>query len=116
MNTFGDKIRITVFGQSHAEAIGVTIDGLPSGVSIDTEKVQEFLDRRAPGKNAYSTNRKEADKVEYISGLVDGKTVGAPLTAVIYNNDQHSKDYSELKAKMRPSHADYPANIKFGDS
>ncbi|MBO4951110.1 MAG: chorismate synthase [Clostridia bacterium] len=116
MNTFGNKIKITVFGQSHAEAIGVTIDGLPSGVVVDTDKVQEFLDRRAPGKNAYSTNRKEADKVEYISGLVDGKTVGAPLTAVIYNKDQHSKDYSELRAKMRPSHADYPANIKFGDS
>lgn len=116
MNTFGNKIKITVFGQSHAEAIGVTIDGLPSGFAIDTDKVQAFLDRRAPGRNVYSTNRKEADKVEYISGLVDGKTVGAPLTAVIYNKDQHSKDYSELRAKMRPSHADYPANIKFGDS
>lgn len=116
MNTFGTKIKITVFGQSHAEAIGVTIDGLPSGFCVDTDRVQELLDRRAPGKNAYSTNRKEADKVEYISGLVDGKTVGAPLTAVIFNKDQHSKDYSELRAKMRPSHADYPANVKFGDS
>lgn len=116
MNTFGNNIKITIFGQSHAEAIGVTIDGLPSGFSIDTDKVQAFLDRRAPGKNAYSTNRKEADKVEYVSGLVDGKAVGAPLTAVIFNKDQHSKDYSELRAKMRPSHADYPANVKFGDS
>lgn len=116
MNTFGNKIKITVFGQSHAEAVGVTIDGLPSGFSIDTDKVQSFLDRRAPGKNAYSTNRKEADKVEYLSGLVDGKTIGAPLTAVIFNKDQHSKDYSELRAKMRPSHADYPANVKFGDA
>jgi len=116
MNTFGNKIKITVFGQSHAEAIGVTIDGLPSGFKVDTDRVQSFLDRRAPGKNAYSTNRKEADKVEYLSGLVDGKTVGAPLTAVIFNKDRHSKDYSELRAKMRPSHADYPANVKFGDS
>ncbi len=116
MNTFGNKIKITVFGQSHAESIGVTIDGLPTGFSIDTDKVQAFLDRRAPGKNEYSTSRNEADIVEYVSGLADGKTVGAPLTAVIYNKDQHSKDYSELRAKMRPSHADYPANVKFGNS
>ena len=116
MNTFGNKIKIAVFGQSHAEAIGVTIEGLPSGFKVDTDKVQAFLDRRAPGKNAYSTQRKEADKVEYLSGLVDGVTCGAPLTAVIFNKDQHSKDYSELRAKMRPSHADYPANIKYGDS
>lgn len=116
MNTFGNKIKIAVFGQSHAEAIGVTIEGLPSGFKVDTDKVQAFLDRRAPGRNAYSTQRKEADKVEYLSGLVDGVTCGAPLTAVIFNKDQHSKDYSELRAKMRPSHADYPANIKYGDS
>lgn len=116
MNTFGNKIKITVFGQSHAEAIGVTIDGLSAGTVIDTDRVQRFLDRRAPGRNAYSTQRNEADKVEYVSGLVDGKTVGAPLTAVIFNKDQHSKDYSELRAKMRPSHADYPANVRFGDS
>lgn len=116
MNTFGNKIKITVFGQSHAEAIGVVIDGLEAGFEIDTDRVQSFLDRRAPGKNAYSTQRNEADKVEYLSGLVDGKTVGAPLTAVIFNKDRHSKDYSELRAKMRPSHADYPANVKFGDS
>ncbi len=116
MNTFGNKIKITVFGQSHAQAIGVTIDGLPSGFCVDTEKVQSFLDRRAPGKNPFSTNRREDDTVEYISGLVDGKTVGAPLTAVIFNKDQLSKDYSELRAKMRPSHADYPANVKFGES
>lgn len=116
MNTFGNKIKITVFGQSHAEAIGVTIEGLASGFRVDTDRVQAFLDRRAPGKNAYSTQRKEADKVEYLSGLVDGVTCGAPLTAVIFNKDQHSKDYSELRAKMRPSHADYPANVKYGDS
>ncbi len=116
MNTFGNKIKITVFGQSHAEAIGVAIDGLEAGIKIDTDRVQRFLDRRAPGKNAYSTQRSESDKVEYLSGLVDGKIVGAPLTAVIFNKDQHSKDYSELRAKMRPSHADYPANVKFGDA
>ena len=116
MNTFGEKIKISIFGQSHAQAIGVTIEGLPSGFEIDTDRVQKFLDRRAPGKNQFSTQRKEADAVEYLSGLVDKKTCGAPLTAVIFNKDQHSKDYSELREKMRPSHADYPANVKFGDS
>ncbi|MBQ7399809.1 MAG: chorismate synthase [Clostridia bacterium] len=116
MNTFGNKIKITVFGQSHAQAIGVTIEGLPTGLKVDTDRVQTFLDRRAPGKNTYSTQRQEADKVEYLSGLVDGVVCGAPLTAVIFNKDQHSKDYSELRAKMRPSHADYPANVKYGDS
>lgn len=116
MNTFGEKIKITIFGQSHAEAIGVTIEGLPSGFEVDTDRVQKFLDRRAPGKNQFSTQRNEADKVEYLSGLVDGKTCGAPLTAVIFNKDCHSKDYSELREKMRPSHADYPAGVKFGDN
>jgi len=116
MNTFGNKIKVTVFGQSHAEAIGVVIDGLPSDFKVDTDKVQAFLDRRAPGKNAFSTARKEGDKVQFLSGLYNGKTCGAPLCAVIVNSDRHSKDYSELEAKMRPSHADYPANVKFGDS
>ncbi len=116
MNTFGSKIKITIFGQSHANAIGVTVDGLASGFKIDTQRVQKFLDRRAPGKNNISTARNEADKVEYISGLVNDTTTGAPVTAVIFNRDAHSKDYSELRAKMRPSHADFPANVKFGDS
>lgn len=114
MNTFGNKIKIDIFGASHAECIGVTIDGLPEGFKVDTDRVQAFLDRRAPGKNKLSTPRKEADKVVYTSGLRDGVTTGETLTAVIYNNNQHSKDYDELKIKMRPSHADYPALIKYG--
>ena len=114
MNTFGNKIKINIFGASHAEAIGVTIEGLQKGIKIDTERVQSFLDRRAPGKNNLSTPRKEADKVEYTSGLCDNITTGETLTAVIYNNNQHSKDYDELKVKMRPSHADYPALVKYG--
>lgn len=113
MNTFGQKIKVTVFGQSHADAIGVVIDGLEANKIIDTEKVQAFLDRRAPGKNKFSTARKEPDKVKWLSGLYNGKTCGAPLCAIIENCDAHSKDYSELEAKMRPSHADYPANVKF---
>lgn len=115
MNTFGNKIKVTVFGQSHAEAIGVVIDGLPGNFEVDTDKVQAFLDRRAPGKNAFSTARKEGDKVRFLSGLYNGKTCGAPLCGIIENSDSHSKDYSELEAKMRPSHADYPANVKFGN-
>lgn len=114
MNTFGNKIKIDIFGASHAECIGVTIDGLPVGFKVDTDRVQAFLDRRAPGKNKFSTPRKEADEVVYTSGLCDGVTTGETLTAVIYNNNQHSKDYDELKKKMRPSHADYPALIKYG--
>ena len=115
MNTFGDKIKITVFGQSHAEAIGVVIDGLPSNFEIDVDRVQSFLDRRAPGKNNLSTARQEGDKVQFVSGLYNGKTCGAPICGMIFNSDARSKDYSELEAKMRPSHADYPANVKFGN-
>ena len=114
MNTFGDKIKITVFGQSHAQGIGVVIDGLSAGFEIDVERLNSFMQRRAPGNDSFSTARKEADKVEFVSGVVDGKTVGAPVCAVIFNSDTKSKDYSELREKMRPSHSDYPAFIKFG--
>ena len=113
MNTFGDKIKITVFGQSHDQAIGVVIDGLSAGFEIDIERLNKFMQRRAPGNNSYSTARKEADAPEFVSGLLDGRTTGAPLCAVIYNNDTKSKDYSELAEKMRPSHSDYPAYVKF---
>ena len=113
MNTFGDKIKITVFGQSHADAIGVVVDGLCAGFEIDTEKLNAFMQRRAPGSDNLSTARKEADKPEFVSGVVDGKTVGAPVCAVIYNSDTRSKDYSELAEKMRPSHSDYPAYVKY---
>lgn len=116
MNTFGDKIKISIFGQSHAEAIGVTIDGLESGFEIDMQKLSAFLERRAPGRNEFSTKRAEGDNVRFLSGIVDGKTCGAPVCAVIFNNDTHSSDYSELREKMRPSHADYPANVRFGNS
>ena len=114
MNVFGNRIKINIFGASHAESIGVVIEGLPKGFRVDTDRVQMFLDRRAPGKNKLSTPRKEADTVEYTSGLCDGVTTGEALTAVIYNSNQHSKDYDELKIKMRPSHADYPALVKYG--
>ena len=116
MNTIGNNIKITVFGQSHAEAIGVNIDGLPSGTKIDTEYIQNILDLRAPGKSDITTKRKEPDKVQFISGVIDGKTVGTSVCAVIYNTDQRSKDYSDLIGKPRPSHADYPAMVKYGNN
>lgn len=116
MNTFGKNIKITVFGQSHAAAIGVTIDGLVAGTTIDEEYVQNILNLRAPGKSDMSTKRKEPDKVEFISGVVGGKSCGTSISAVIFNSDTRSKDYSELLNKPRPSHADYPAMVRYGDN
>ena len=111
---FGKLIKVSVFGQSHGKAIGVNIDGLPAGEAIDLEELQCFLDRRRPGKNAMSTTRKEADRPVFLSGLENGVTCGFPLCAMIENSDQHSKDYSELADKPRPSHADYTAWVKWG--
>ena len=110
--SFGEKFRITVFGQSHSEAIGVVIDGIPAGIKLDMEKIGKFMSRRAPGNNTYSTKRKEDDIPSIISGVVDGITCGAPLCAVIKNNDQHSKDYSKIRNLPRPSHSDFAAHIK----
>ena len=114
MNTFGNSFKITIFGQSHSEAIGVVMEGLPAGFEIDTDALEAFTARRAPGGSATSTARKEADKPEFISGLVDGKTCGAPLCAIIKNGDFRSKDYSKLKTVPRPAHADYAAFVKYG--
>jgi len=111
---FGKILRIGVFGQSHGRAIGVTVDGLPAGEAVDTEALQRFLDRRAPGRSAQSTQRREADRPVFLSGLKNGVTCGAPLCAVIENSDQHSSDYEELRDKPRPSHADYTAWVKWG--
>ncbi|MCI8990649.1 MAG: chorismate synthase [Lawsonibacter sp.] len=110
---FGKILKVSVFGQSHGAAIGVNIDGLPAGEEIDLEELQRFLDRRRPGKNKLSTARNEGDVPEILSGLLDGKTCGAPLCAVIRNSDQHSKDYAELADKPRPGHADYTAWVKW---
>lgn len=110
--SFGEKFRITIFGQSHSEAIGVVIDGIPAGIKLDMEKIGKFMSRRAPGNNTYSTKRKEDDIPSIISGVVNGITCGAPLCAVIKNNDQHSKDYSKIRNLPRPSHSDFAAHIK----
>lgn len=109
----GNKIKISVFGESHGPAIGVVIDGLPSGITINFQRIQEELERRAPGRDEISTSRREEDVPKILSGIFEGKTTGAPLTAVFENNNVRSKDYSELKIKPRPSHADYPAFVKY---
>ncbi len=113
-NFFGQTLKIGIFGQSHSPAIGVIIDGLPAGVAIDTDGLSRFLARRAPGRNAYSTTRREADVPEFISGLYNGKTCGAPLTAVIKNTDIRPSDYASLADIPRPGHADYTASVKYG--
>ncbi len=109
----GNKIKISVFGQSHSKGIGVVIDGLPSGKKIDMEKVMAFMERRAPGRNAYSTKRREPDTPEILSGLVDGVTCGAPLAMVIYNQNQRSNDYNNIMDTPRPSHADYSGYMRY---
>ena len=113
-SSYGDNIRITIFGQSHAPAIGVTIQDLPAGLTIDRAALQAFLDRRAPGRDATSTARREADAPEFLSGLVGDVTCGAPLTAIIRNSNTRSQDYEELRAVPRPGHADWPAQVRFG--
>ena len=110
----GRILRISVFGQSHGRAVGVNIDGLPAGEVVDLEELQRFLDRRRPGKSPLSTARRETDAPEFLSGLENGKTCGAPLCAVIWNSDQRSSDYAELRDKPRPGHADYTAAVKWG--
>ena len=110
---FGNNIKLSIFGQSHSEAIGISFDGLPCGFKIDMEKLQNFLDRRAPGRNALTSKRSENDKPEFVSGLFDGKTCGAPIAALIYNEDVKSEDYDDIKDSPRPSHADFTAQCKF---
>ena len=113
-NTYGNRFRFTIFGQSHAPSIGVTMEGLPSGLAIDLDALQAFLDRRAPGNKKGTTMRKEADRPEFLAGLRDGVTCGAPVTAVIYNTNIRSGDYENLRHIPRPGHADYAAMVKYG--
>ena len=113
-STFGEHLKLSIFGQSHGNAIGMTLDGIPAGLSVDTAKLQEFLNRRAPGQTDFSTPRKEVDVPEFLSGIVDGHTCGAPITAIIRNTDIRSADYENLKDTPRPGHADYTAQIKYG--
>lgn len=110
----GDKLRVSIFGQSHGEAVGVVLDGFPAGFPINFDGLRAFLARRAPGGAAYATARKEPDLPRFVSGVVDGVTCGAPLCALIENTDTRSPDYENLSDTPRPGHADYTARVKFG--
>lgn len=112
-STYGENIKLSIFGQSHGKAIGMTLDNIPAGLSVDLDKLQAFLNRRAPGQNDFSTPRREEDKPEFLSGIVDGYTCGAPIAAVIHNNNTHPGDYANLKDCPRPGHADFTAQIKY---
>ena len=112
-STYGDQLKLSIFGQSHGAAIGMTLDGIPAGLPVDLDELQKFLNRRAPGKNRFSTPRSEADEPEFLSGIVDGHTCGAPIAATIRNTNTKSGDYDNLKDCPRPGHADYPAQVKY---
>ncbi|WP_086247578.1 chorismate synthase [Campylobacter vicugnae] len=113
MNTFGNKLKLSTFGESHGTAIGGIIDGLPAGIKVDMEFIQNELDKRRPG-GKYATSRKESDKIEILSGIYDGFTTGCPVGFIISNTSQHSKDYDNIKDLFRPGHADYTYFAKFG--
>ena len=113
-STYGEQLKLSIFGQSHGPAIGMTMDGIPAGLAVDTKKLQDFLNRRAPGQQEWSTPRKEEDAPEFLSGIVDGYTCGAPITAIIQNTNIQPRDYDNLKDIPRPGHADYTAHIKYG--
>ena len=113
-NSFGEIFRFTTFGESHGKAIGVIVDGVPAGMDFDEEFLIRELDRRRPGKNRFSTQRKESDTPEILSGVFEGKTTGTPIAIVIFNKDQKSKDYSNIKDIFRPGHADFTYFHKYG--
>ena len=113
-STYGEMIRLSIFGQSHGAAIGMTLDGVPAGLPVDLDQLQEFLNRRAPGQNDWSTPRREEDRPEFLSGILNGFTTGAPIAAIIRNTNTRSGDYSNLKSCPRPGHADYTAQVKYG--
>lgn len=111
---YGENLRLSIFGQSHGKAVGMVLDGIPAGLSVDFEALREFLNRRAPGQNDWSTPRREEDKPEFLGGILEGFTCGAPIAAAIANTNTRSGDYQNLKDCPRPGHADYTAQIKYG--
>ena len=114
MNTFGQIFRLTTFGESHGEAIGGVVDGMPAGIAIDIDFIQQELNRRRPGQSNITTSRNEADEVEILSGIFEGKTTGAPIGFMVRNTNQHSSDYEQMRNTFRPSHADYTYYYKYG--
>ena len=113
-STYGENLKISIFGQSHGPAIGMVLDGIPAGLPVDPDKLQAFLNRRAPGQNDWSTPRKETDRPDFLGGILDGYTCGTPIAAVIHNTNTRSGDYDNLKDIPRPGHADYTAQVKYG--
>ena len=113
-NSIGKIFSFSTWGESHGKAIGCVIDGVPSNIELSEKDIQPYLDLRKPGQSKYTTQRKEDDKVEILSGVFEGKTTGHPISLIIYNNDQRSKDYSEIKDKFRPGHADFTYWKKYG--
>ncbi len=113
-STYGTIFQITTWGESHGEAIGVVVDGCPAGVPIEASDIQFYLDKRKPGQSKYSTPRKEADCVEILSGIFEGKTTGTPISMLVHNQTQRSSDYSEIASYYRPGHADYTYDKKYG--
>ncbi|MEO1458009.1 MAG: chorismate synthase [Pseudomonadota bacterium] len=114
LNSFGHLFRVTTWGESHGPALGATVDGCPPGVPVDAAAIQHWLDRRRPGQSRYTTQRREPDAVEILSGVFEGVSTGTPIQLLIRNTDQRSKDYSEIAAKFRPGHADYTYWMKYG--
>ena len=112
-SSIGNRLVLTSFGESHGRCVGAVLDGCPAGLELSEKDIQKMSDQRRPGQSSITTQRKEGDKVEIISGVFRGYTTGAPITVVIWNSDQKSKDYDELKRKLRPGHSDYPAMIKY---
>jgi chorismate synthase len=114
VNTFGHIFRLTTFGESHGEAIGGVIDGMPAGIDIDMEFIQQELNRRRPGQSKITTSRNEPDKVELLSGVFEGKSTGCPIGFIVRNTNQHSQDYENMRSLFRPSHADFTYFYKYG--
>src|SRR3990167_9267949 len=112
-SSIGQRLVLTSFGESHGKSIGAVLDGCPAGLEIDEKEIQKMLDLRKPGQSLISTQRKEGDIVEIISGVFRGHTTGAPITMIVWNSDQKSTDYENLKTKLRPGHSDYPAMMKY---
>lgn len=113
-NTFGRIFRLTTFGESHGEAIGGVVDGMPAGIAIDSDFIQKELNRRRPGQSKITSNRKESDNIELLSGVFEGQSTGAPIGFIVRNTDQHSRDYENMKDLFRPSHADFTYWEKYG--
>ena len=113
-NTFGNIFTLTSFGESHGEAVGGVIDGMPAGIDVDLEFIQQELNRRRPGQSKITTSRKEPDQVELLSGVFEGKTTGCPIGFIVRNTNQHSNDYDNMRNLFRPSHADYTYFNKYG--